>query len=32
MGHAMMENRHGLVVQAERREAKGTAERKAAWR
>lgn len=30
MGHALMENRHGLVVQAEATEANGTAERKAA--
>ena len=30
MGHALMENRHGLVVQAEATEADGTAERKAA--
>jgi IS5 family transposase len=30
MGHALMENRHGLVVQAEATEADGHAERKAA--
>ncbi len=30
MGHALMENRHGLVVQAEATEANGTAEREAA--
>jgi transposase len=30
MGHALMENRHGLVVQADATEANGTAERKAA--
>lgn len=30
MGHALMENRHGLVVQAQATEANGTAERKAA--
>jgi transposase len=30
MGHALMENRHGLVVRAEATEANGTAERKAA--
>jgi transposase len=30
MGHALMENRHGLVVQAEATEANGTAERTAA--
>ncbi|MGH8514405.1 MAG: IS5 family transposase, partial [Gammaproteobacteria bacterium] len=30
MGHALMENRHGLVVQAGATEANGTAERKAA--
>jgi transposase len=30
MGHALMENRHGLVVQAETSEANGHAERKAA--
>ncbi len=30
MGHALMENRHGLVVQAGTTEANGTAERKAA--
>ena len=30
MGHALMENRHGLVVQAEATEANGTAERKTA--
>ena len=30
MGHALMENRHGLVVQAEATEADGTAERQAA--
>jgi transposase len=30
MGHALMENRHGLVVQAEATEANGMAERKAA--
>jgi transposase len=32
MGHALMENRHGLVVQAGATEANGTAERKAALR
>lgn len=30
MGHALMENRHGLVVQADTTEANGTAERQAA--
>src|SRR5437763_1841141 len=30
MGHALMENRHGLVVQAEATEANGVAERRAA--
>jgi hypothetical protein len=30
MGHALMENRHGLVVQAEATEANGTGERKTA--
>lgn len=30
MGHALIENRHGLVVQADATEANGTAERKAA--
>jgi len=30
MGHALMENRHGLVVQADTNEADGHAERKAA--
>src|SRR6266480_5445880 len=30
MGHALMENRHGLVVQADTTEANGTAEREAA--
>jgi hypothetical protein len=30
MGHVLMENRHGLVVDAELTQAKGTAERKAA--
>ena len=30
MGHALMENRHGLVVQADATQANGTAEREAA--
>ena len=30
MGHALMENRHGLVVQADATHANGTAEREAA--